>query len=125
MAVSQAFGNQVSRFSLAVAGAKSHAADLPKEAGKLATSLESTVTDLATLNAEHEKARVVVATTGKKIQAGLKAGRAARAKIVSFAEGSFGKRDERVKQFRAVHEGQVTRRKPRSDKSNKKDAAPK
>lgn len=107
MGSSNATGNQISRMSLAVQGAKTHAAALPKEAVPLAKELETVHGEANTLNAQQEKLKADLKKVSAELAAKLKKGTALRGRIVKYAEGTFGPRAPEMLAFRPKTEGKA------------------
>ena len=114
MTISNSFGNQVHRLAQAVAGAKSYAKDLPREAGVAAASLDRMVRAIQDLNTQQEKAKQQLKATTAQLNGALKDALKERGRIVRLAEATFGPRDSRLNEFRPV-EGKI--RAPRAKRS--------
>ena len=105
MAQRMSLAEQVSRNDLAVAGAKTHAAKLPKEVKPIAASLAKRNPNILALNAKQEKLKQELAALTAAINAELTAASRDRAKIIKAAEFTFGAQSLEIKMFRPVTEG--------------------
>ncbi len=94
------FSSQLSRFALAVAGAKSHAKELPKEATVARAKLESLEKSLFELNTEHERAKRALSLVTGKLQTAITSAADECGRIIRLAEATFGPRDVRIREFR-------------------------
>lgn len=90
---------------LAVQAAKTYAKELPAETAKIAKELSATHAELLAQNAAQEKAKQDLVKLTEKLKTGLKAAEQQRARIIRYAEATFGPRDARVQSFRPKTEG--------------------
>ena len=104
---SNALGNKLNRITLALAGAKSYSKDLPKEAIKATATLDKLAKSVNDLNAKQEKTKQDLARITAQLAEAVKQAEAERARIIRFAEATFGPRDSRLKEFRPVTEGRA------------------
>jgi septal ring factor EnvC (AmiA/AmiB activator) len=91
--------------NLVVQAAKTYAKELPAETAKIAKELGTVHADLLAQNAAQEKAKQDLAKLTEKLKAGLKDAEQQRARIIRYAEATFGPRDPRVQSFRPKTEG--------------------
>lgn len=106
MAQKMSIAEQQNRNNLAVAGAQTHKAKLPKEVGPIAGSLSKRNEKIKVINAKQENAKAVLVNLTKELNDELKLARAERARIVKAAEFAFGARAAELKEFRPASEGQ-------------------
>ncbi len=105
--ISVSIGNQLTRMSLAAAGAKKYAAQLPKETAKLGSSLGKDHAEILALNAKQEGIKAQLAKITQEINARLKSAGVTRAKVVRMAEATFGPKAAEISEFRPKTEGKV------------------
>jgi hypothetical protein len=105
--ISRTLAAQVNRLARAIASAKSYAKELPKEAAVARAKLESLQPSILELNAQQERAKLTLRQLTRRLDAALKEASVERARIVRLAEATFGPRDMRLREFRAVNEGRL------------------
>ena len=91
--------------NLAVQAGKSYAKELPAEAAKVVKELTAAHVALLAQNAAQEKAKQDLAQLTEALKSGLKAAEQQRARIIRYAEATFGPRDPRIQAFRPKTEG--------------------
>ncbi len=105
MSQRMSLAERVSRNNLAIAGAKTHAAELPAEVKPIAAALAVSNTNIESLNAKQENAKQAVALLTQQLNAEAKKADGLRAKVVKAAEFTFGVKAPQLKEFRPVTEG--------------------
>jgi len=114
MPASKSTATEIARNRLAIAGAKSHAAELPKEAGAARGQLEKLHLEIQELDDSQEKAKKELAKTTKQLGTAILAATVQRGKIVRLAEATFGPKAVEMREFRPTTQGKVIARKPKT-----------
>ena len=104
---SKSLANQRAQYELAVAGAKKHAAQLPKEIQVVVKGLEAENAELNTLNTKQEALTADLVALTKQLRDKAKSATAKRTKIVRQAEATFGVGAVELRDFRSATDGKL------------------
>ena len=104
---SKSLANQRAQYELAVAGAKKHAAQLPKEIQVVVKGLEAENAELNTLNTKQEALKADLVALTKQLRDKAKSATAKRTKIVRQAEATFGVGAVELRDFRSATDGKL------------------
>lgn len=104
---SKSLANQRAQYELAVAGAKKHAAQLPKEIQVVVKGLEADNAELSALNTKQEALKADLVALTKQLRDKAKLATAKRTKIVRQAEATFGIGAVELRDFRSATDGKL------------------
>ncbi len=104
---SKSLANQRAQFELAAAGAKKHAAQLPKEVQVVVKGLEQENAELGVLNTKQEALKADLVALTKQLRDKAKSANAKRTKVVRQAEATFGIGAVELRDFRSATDGKI------------------